>query len=191
MAGGASRLITRKQSALAQGEYEGWLGPTVPERAVDEALLGWERTRDRQAGIEGKSQAFLQIVGVTTTLLLANGALLHGQNAIKGATATAVLVCLALASAALIAAGIYGLLGSMRTFVRIPTNSTWRVIKRAQAREPDSRREYAATILLSEDRTSQIADWKLARLKRAMWSLLIAVPLIAGASIALIVASQQ
>ena len=154
-------------------------------------MRGWERTRDRESGIEAKSQSFLQIVGVTTTLLLANGTLLHGQNAIKGAAATAVVVCLGLASAALIAAGVYGLFGSMRTFVRVAANSPWRVIERAQSDEAQSRQEYVAVILLSENRTARIADWKLARLKRAMWALLIAVPLIVGASIALIVASQS
>jgi len=115
-------VFGRKESRVAQREYEGWLGSPVPERAVQDAVRGWERTRDRESGIEAKSQSFLQIVGVTTTLL-ANGTLLHGQDAIKGAAATAVVVCLALASAALIADGVYGLFGSMRTFVRVAANS--------------------------------------------------------------------
>jgi hypothetical protein len=183
---GAPRTLDLGMATAGIEEYAAWLGEPVSQRTLDEAQLGWEQARDRLAGIEGKSQTFLQIAGVTTTLVLANGALLHGQDAIAGAPAKVILVALAVASMALITSGVYGLLGAMRTFVRVTPNVPWRVVGRAHLSDEEARTRSTAAVLLSTERMSRIADWKLARLKRATWSLFVAVVLVAAASTALV-----
>jgi hypothetical protein len=75
--------------------------------------------------------------------VLANSALLIGDKRVKGSLAVVVIVALIIASLALVAAGLYGLAALMRTFDRV------------------------AALLAAHRRTSLVADWKLARFKRA------------------------
>jgi hypothetical protein len=71
----------------------------------------------------------------------------------------------------------------MLAFERIEPNDVLRVIDRAKA--PDDRfalKQRGAAMFLAQRRTHHMADWKQARLMRAMWWLLIGVGLLAVAS---------
>jgi hypothetical protein len=184
---GAPRKLALQRTSTAEGRFMKRLGDRVPERTQTEALSGWQRGRDRHASVESRSQTFLQAAGLTTTLVLANSALLWGDKAVKGTTGDVVAVALTLASAALVAAGIYGLFGSMRTFDRVAPSNIRRVIERAQEEDDEvARQKQVASIFLSQFRTSVVTDWKLARLKRATWLLVAGVAGVAVASIALV-----
>lgn len=185
---GAPRRITRKRTKAAECSYRARLGERASEQLLADSLAGWERARDRHSGIERRSQTFLQAAGLTTTLVLANSALLRGQDRLRGVTAWIVLGALVVASAALLVAGIYGLFGSMRTFGRVGPNNIRRVIERArELDESAALRAQIAANLLAQRRTGLVADWKVARLKRAMWWLLVGVVLLGVASSALVV----
>jgi hypothetical protein len=185
---GAPRRLVRSRSTRAEKVFREELGDHASDRVLQQAIAGWERSRERHNGIESRSQAFLQAAGLTTTLVLANSALLRGQDRVQGAAAWIVIATLVLASATLLVAGVYGLFGSMFAFGRVAPNDVLRVL--ARAKEPDEElalQQQVAAVLLAQRRTSHVADWKLARLKRAMWWLLAGVLLLAIASGALVI----
>jgi hypothetical protein len=108
---------------------------------------------------------FVQAAGLTSTLVLANSALLIGDKRVKGSLAVVVIVALIIASLALVAAGLYGLAALMRTFDRVAPHNTTRVLERS--RNEEANRKLVAALLAAHRRTSLVADWKLARFKRA------------------------
>jgi hypothetical protein len=184
---GAERIVERCCSDNAEGDVAEQLPTEPPVRAELEAQAGLERARDRQAGIERRTLTVFQAAGVTTTLVLANSALLRGDDAVTGTTALWVLGSLMLATGAMITAGLFAMFGAMRPFDRLAPDDVHRVVVRAQASEIDARRRRIAAILVAQRRTSIISDWKLARLRRAVWALLFGIGGLAITSATLIV----
>jgi len=183
---GAPRTFRPERAEDAEKAFREQVGDGASDGVLDEAIAGWERSRERRNGIERRLEVFLQVAGVTTTLVLANGALLTDKDRVTGLAGVIVIVALIGASIALLLAGVYGLFGSMLTFERIDPDNVLRVINRAKESDdqPALEKRVAATFLATR-RTSHVADWQQARLERAMWCLLIGVLLLAVASGAL------
>jgi hypothetical protein len=153
---------TRVEAARAS--FRSSLPEEVGEQVVDEARSGYQSSRDRLKSVEARASTFVQVASLASTLVLANSALLTGKHRIATAW---ILVPLGIAAVSLVAAGTYGLLAVMRTFDQVSPNIPSRVIDRARLSAPQARRELASALLAAQRRTSIIADWKLARLKRA------------------------
>lgn len=163
------------------------LGTLVTEELAAEALAGYERARDRQLSVEARATQFIQAAGLTTTLVLANAALLRGDGRVHGTLGLILMMALLLGSVALVLSSVYGVLGTMHTFSRVAPNVTRRILFRSHSVGAlSARRDSVASLLLAQRRTSLVADWKLARLKRAAAAFLIAVAFLAVASIVLV-----
>ena len=177
---GAPRFLSRDRGvvdARAAGEqsFADALGNHVDDRLASDAQEGVQAARERMKGIEQRASTFVQAAGLTGTLVLVNQGLIAGDHPIHGTTAKWIfLAAIVAASLALIAAGVFGLAATMRTFDRIAPSNAIRVIKRSTlpaVAEDDglsARTALVAATLLAQRRASLVADWKLARLKRAV-----------------------
>jgi hypothetical protein len=162
--------------------------PEARERAVAEATSGLERARDRLKGIEDRAATYVQAATLTSTLVLANGALINGQDAVNtGVGRWVAVVALVIASAALIVAGVYGLAAVMFTFDRVGPDNPARVIARSRLDQAEASRQLVAALLAAYRRTQLVADWKMARLKRATVAFLVSIAGIGVASGTLVV----
>ncbi|HEV7750497.1 MAG TPA: hypothetical protein VGO71_03100 [Baekduia sp.] len=162
--------------------------PGARERAVAEATSGLERARDRLKGIEDRAATYVQAATLTSTLVLANGALINGQDAVNaGVGRWVAAVALVIASAALIVAGVYGLAAVMFTFDRVGPDNPARVIARSRLDQAEASRQFVAALLAAYRRTQLVADWKMARLKRATVAFLVSIAGIGVASGTLVV----
>jgi len=149
-----------------RGASEG-AGPPL-EQLRRQAELGDERQRDRGASAETRSNYFAGAAGLTTTLVLANASLLLGQNALDNPLRWLAGAALLGASFCAVMTGLRALQASMITFVRCPPNSVTRLVKRRKAADAAAlEREYIAALLVSQNRNSVVADWKITRLQEA------------------------
>jgi len=166
--------------------------PCVDQPLVDQARNGWQTARDRRTGFESRAGTFVQVAGLTTTVVLVNSTLLSGKTALTGTWRAVFEAAVLTASACLLAAGAYGLFATMRTFDSVAPDVVHRIIARARmAEEENRRREQVAALLLAQRRTSIVADWKLARLKRASFWFGAAIVAIAVASASFVIAVER
>jgi MFS family permease len=171
---------------LREGEPD-----AIDDTLVDEARQGWETARERHAGIETRASTFVQVAGLTTTVVLVNSTLLKGNDPVTGGWRSVFLVAVIVASVCLLVAGTYGLYATMRTFGRVAPDNVARILERTRIPIEARRRiSVVATLLVAARRTSIVADWKLARLKRASFAFGAAVLAIAVASVAFVAAAQ-
>jgi hypothetical protein len=165
-------------------------GPSLREDLVEQARSGWERAVSRRQGIESRAGTFIQVTGLTTTVVLVNNTLISGDDRVTGASRSVFIGALIVASVLLFIAGIYGLVSVMRTFGSVAPDNPTRLIERARIGDDEERRrQAAAALLLAQRRASLVADWKLARLKRATLAFAMAAAAIAVASTAYLTAS--
>jgi hypothetical protein len=175
--GGAPRRISPDSANCSRAAYLELLqGIKVPadqrkaglEQLQQQAELGDERQRDRGTGAETRANYFAGAAGLTTTLVLANAGLLLGQDALDNALRWMAGLALLAASFCAIMTGLRALQASMVTFVRSPANSVSRVVQRRKAEDIDMLRcQYIAALLVSQNRNSVVADWKITRLQEA------------------------
>jgi hypothetical protein len=162
---------------------------SVGPELVEQARSGWERAVARHTGIESRAGTFIQAAGLTTTVVLVNNALLSGDDRVTGNSRTVFIVAIVVASALLLVAGFYGLVAVMRTFGRVAPDNATRLIERAGVAEEYERHiRRVAALLVAQRRTSIVADWKLARLKRATLAFALAAFAVAVASVAYLTA---
>jgi hypothetical protein len=197
---GAPRWLKRSDPIVVvrrQGEasFVSSLGDAVDQTLLDDSIAGWETARTRLAGIEARAGTFVQAAALTNTLVLVNQGLVSGDHPVRHTPAKWLfLAAIVIASVALVIAGLYGLFATMRTFDRIAPNNVARIIGRSQREAADNDPAGAAVLareamqqdiaaaLMAQRRTSFVADWKLARLKRATVFFGIAIAAIAVAS---------
>jgi hypothetical protein len=183
----------RTPVALATDSFASSLtkpGSSVSPESVEDARSGWERAVSRHGGIESRAGTFIQVAGLTTTVVLVNNTLVSGDDKVTGSSRTIFIAALIAASALLLIAGLYGLFAVMRTFGRVAPDNATRLIQRARMPEQDRHVATVAVLLVAQRRTSIVADWKLARLKRATFAFGLAAVAIAVASAAYLVAAS-
>ena len=137
------------------------------ERIEAEAEAGWEQGRARLDGIEQRSAYFLGGVGLGASVLVASSGLLLSDNALGGVARTLATVGLLLTIVSLAISATYSLAATMRAFGRVSPDISARVIERAKERDEEARLQRAARLIAARRRSSYVATWKLARLKRA------------------------
>lgn len=172
---GAPRFLDSAATAAATRSYEEGLGNGLTDTRAADATAGYERAHDRLRSIEARATVFLQAAGLTGTLVLANAALIVGDDGLTGATGTAVTLGLLVAAIALVVAGIYALFAVTRTFSQVAPHSPARMLKRSRLSADAALKDSVASLLLGQRRLSVVGDWKLDRVKRASWALLVVV----------------
>lgn len=124
---------------------------------------------------------------MTGTLVFATIGVLAGDKAaVAGSAQTVALVAIALAAVGLLVSGVHALAAVMRTFDQISPNNVRRVRARTHQVEDVARRELIAAVLIAQRRYSQVATWKLRRLKRATIAFLVGVLAVSVASSAVL-----
>jgi hypothetical protein len=187
MGSAGSRYMYSAQPGIVS--YLQALGDADRADLVADATAGYERARDKRDSVAARASVFLQAAGVTGTLVLANGALLIGDDSGLGeVTKVVVTVGLLAASLALIAAGVYGLLALTWSFGLMAPNNPARIIGRSKVTdEADDRRQAIAVLLLAQRRMSMVSDWKLDRVKRATFAFLVGIAGVAIATVAVVI----
>jgi hypothetical protein len=148
LASGGPRLIKRADAPGGPQAFAcSTLGEHVTAERLAEATAGMERSRDRLKGIESRAQFYLQASGLTSMLVFATIGVLAGDKAaMHGSAQDVALVAVGVAAAALLIAGVHALAGQL-----------------------------IAAVLTAQRRYSQVATWKLRRLKRATIAFLVGV----------------
>lgn len=145
-------------------------GDDLTER-IEEARQGYEREESRIDDFQQRATYFLGAAGLTTSLVLVNGGLLYGGNALSpGWLRSAVGVLLLVAAVMLFLAGMAALDATTITFDRVLPNSVRQIPRRAELAGEEARRDLLAALLLAAQRAEAIGDWKLSKLKRARMS---------------------
>ena len=162
-------------------------GDILGER-IEQARLGYEREEARIDGIQQRATFFLGATGLTTSLVLVNGGLLYGSDALSPDVVRKLVgILLLLAASLLFIAGMAALDATTITFDRLLPDSTRQIMRRIGLGEEEARRDLLAALLLGARRAEVVGDWKLSKLMRArlMFGLAVMVVLIAGATVLL------
>lgn len=187
---GSPRWITSKGGALvgaAIDSFEKSLGPVLQEDTAAQAKDGYERARGRVGLAEDRAKTYFTGSGVTSTLVLANSALIFDPKfGLSAGVEGVVMASLAVGTLALVTAGTSSMAAINRTTGRISANTPARIIERSKLSETEAERVLVATWLAAQRRASLIADWKMDRVKVATTSFLIAVGCVTLATIALL-----
>jgi hypothetical protein len=174
---------TETRTALSDSVH----GKILGER-IEQARLGYEREEARIDGIQQRATFFLGATGLTTSLVLVNGGLLYGSDALSPDLARDLVgILLLLAASLLFIAGMAALDATTITFDRLLPDSTRQILRRMELGEEESRRDLLAALLLGARRAEVVGDWKLSKLMRArlMFGLAVMVVLIAGVAVLL------
>lgn len=175
--GGAPRRVSPEAADCSREAYAELLDKSKAsgddrekalEQLREQAESGDQRQRDRGTGAETRSNYFAGAAGLTTTLVLANAGLLLGQDALDNPLRWMAGAVLLVASFCAVMTGLRALQASMVTFVRCPANSVSRIVARRKAPDLKSlEARYIAALLVSQNRNSVVADWKITRLQGA------------------------
>lgn len=191
--GPAPRLIDRElQMDVQTATRTGLLG-SVPSKElpalIEQAGLGYEREEVRIDGIQQRATFFLGATGLTTSLVLVNGGLLYGSNAVSPDWVRDLVgVLLLLAAVLLFVAGMAALDATTITFDRVLPNSAGQILRRIELNKEDAaRRDLLAALLLAAQRAGVIGNWKLQKLVRARltFGLAVMLVLVAGSTVLL------
>lgn len=155
----------------------------------EQALHGYEHARNRAANTEQRANYFLGAAGLTTSLVLANAGLLLGTGTtrLSGTNLDLATIALGVASVAALIVGGRAMQGAIVTFGRVPPNSVSRLLARRGHDGDALLRAYIADLLVALNRTTVIADWKVARVAGARrWFVVVILGVVALTAIVLI-----
>jgi hypothetical protein len=191
--GPAPRLIRRglqREAQRARRELlpEGLAAERL-EDLVDQARRGYEREEARIDNIQQRATFFLGATGLTTSLVLVNGSLIYGKEALPLVPRIVAGSILILAAIALVLAGLAALDATTISFDRALPNSAWQIGERMRMDLEDARRDHLSALLLAAQRAESIGDWKLRQLKAARLFFGLAVALVVLVSMVVVTAA--
>lgn len=126
-----------------------------------QALRGLEEARNRVARADQRANFFLGAAGLTTSLVLANGTFLIGEDKLDHPWRGIAVGVLIFASVCALVAGVRALQASMLTNQRMTPENLGLMLNRSKKRGDAMRRDYVAAVLVTQARSSSVGSWKL------------------------------
>jgi hypothetical protein len=127
----------------------------------EQALRGLGYATERASAADQRANFFLGATGLTTSLVLANSALLIGENDLKSPWHGIAVGVLAFASACGFCAGVRAVQASMLFTKRLPPEELGQIFNRRKLKGDALRRDYVAALLTAQSREIVVGTWKL------------------------------